>query len=203
VPGEYVVTLRAGGKEESKTVKVGIDPRAPVPMADLQAQLDAALALRDMTSRVNTLVDRTNNVVQQLTALHDRLKKSPPRTTTTTNEGHDGDGAAQQIVPNELLTAVAAALDTTKKLLEEDLTRPSPGMGYRQYPRLREEIQSLAGSVSRAVARPTEPQLLRMKELQEELDGAIARFTRIQNEQIAKINEMMKAAPYIATEPVK
>src|SRR5204862_7326249 len=90
IPGEYVVTLRAGGKEQSKTVKVDIDPRVPVPIADLQAQLDAGLTLREMTSRVNRLVERANNLVQQLTPLQDRLKRSPARTTTPTDEGHGG-----------------------------------------------------------------------------------------------------------------
>ena len=204
VPGDYTIKLRAAGREESKTVRVETDPRAPVSAADLQAQFDAALTLRDMTSRVNTLVERANNLVQQLTALQTRLKQSPVRTTSSTNQGHGGDGDAQAASgANELANAVGSALDTTKKLLEDDLARPYPGMGYRQYPRLREEIQSLAGAVSRAVARPTDPELLRMKELQQELDDAVARLNRIQNEQIAKINELMKAAPFIITEIVK
>src|SRR5207245_3429032 len=203
IPGDYVIKLRAGAKEDSKTVKVDVDPRASVAIGDLQAQLDAGLTLRDMTSRVNTLVDRANNLVQQLTALKERLTKTPVRTTTATSQGHGGEAGEQVNGSNELLNAVASALETTKKLLEDDLARPSPGMGYRQYPRLREEIQSLSGSVTRAVARPTDPELLRMKELQQELDAAVGRFTRIQTEQIARINEMMKAAPFIVTEAVK
>jgi hypothetical protein len=137
-------------------------------------------------------VERANCLLQQLTTLQDRLKRSPVRTTTT-------DGPA----PGDLLNAVNAALDASKKLLEDDLTRPYPSMGYRQYPRLREEIQSLSGSVSRAVARPTDPEALRMKELQQELDEAIGRLNRIQTDQVGKINEMMKAAPFIQTETVK
>jgi len=207
VPGEYTVRLRAAGKDESKTVRVDIDPRSPVSMADLQAQLEAGLTLRDMTSRVNTLVDRANNLVQQLTALQTRLKQAPVRTTTVTNqgEGHGGDGAAAPQAPasRDLQGAVDAALTATKKLLEDDLTRPYPGMGYRQYPRIREEIQSLSGAVTRSVDRPTDPEMLRMKELQQELDDAVARFNRIQTEQVARINEMMKNTPFISTETVK
>ncbi len=215
VPGEYVITVRAAGKEQSKTVKVAMDPRVPASAADLQAQLDAALTLRDMTSRVNTAVERTNTLVQQLTALQDRLKRAPVRTTTPTSPaagvagGRSGPsvGAAavgQQAAPsNELLNLVTAALGASKKLLEDDLTRPYPGMGYRQYPRLREEIQSLGGSVSRAAARPTDPEMLRMKEQQQELDDAIGRLNRIQTDQVARINELMKAAPFIVTETVR
>ena len=203
VPGEYVVKLRAAGKEESKTVKVDIDPRAPVPMADLQAQLEAGLTLRDMTSRVNTLVGGANSLVQQLTALQTRLKQSPGRPTSTSQEDGQGGAAAQVGGSRELQTMVDATLTAAKKLLEDDLARPFPGMGYRQYPRLREEIQSLNGSVTRAVARPTDPELLRMKELQQELDDAVSRLTKIQTDQVAKINQMMKAAPFITTETIK
>jgi hypothetical protein len=42
-----------------------------------------------------------------------------------------------------------------------------------------------------------------MKELQQELDDAVARLNRIQNEQVGKINEMMKTMPFISIEPVK
>ena len=42
-----------------------------------------------------------------------------------------------------------------------------------------------------------------MKELQQELDDAVARLNRIQNEQVGKINEMMKGTPFIVTEPLK
>jgi photosystem II stability/assembly factor-like uncharacterized protein len=203
VPGEYTVTLRAAGKDISKAVTVDIDPRAPVSMADLQAQLEAALTLRDMTSRVNVAIERTNSLVQQLTALEERLKRSPVRTTTTTNQGHDGGESQSTAGSSELTTLVSSTVAASKKLLEEDLTRPFPGMGYRQYPRLREEITSLSGSVSRAPARPTDAELLRMKELQQELDEAVGRLNRIQTDPIAKINDMMKASPFITTETVK
>jgi hypothetical protein len=217
VPGEYIIKVRAAGREESKPVKVEMDPRVPVSAADLQAQLDAALTLREMTSRVNLTIQRANDLVQQLTALQERLKRSAPvRSPSTSSPGAGGtssgpsvDGAngvatgVQPAASSDLLALVTAALDASKKLLEDDLTRPYPGMGYRQYPRLREEIQSLSGSVSRAAARPTDPQMLRMKELQQELDDAVARFNRIQTEQVSKINELMKTAPFIQMEMVR
>jgi len=83
------------------------------------------------------------------------------------------------------------------------LARPYPSMGYRQYPRLREEIQSLGGSVSRTAARPTDPEMLRMKELQQELDADIAKLNRIQSEQVGKINEAMRNAPFIQIETIR
>jgi len=147
------------------------------------------------------LVDLTNNLVQQLTALEARLKKAPVRTTTSTSQV-DGDGGVQPAA-GDVAALVTSTLHETRTMLENDLARPFPSMGYRQYPRLREEIQSLSGSVTRAVARPTDPELLRMKELQQELDQAVARLNKIQTDEIAKINERMKTAPFVVTEVVK
>jgi hypothetical protein len=98
---------------------------------------------------------------------------------------------------------VTAALRAVTRLRDDDLTRPYPNMGYRQYPRIAQEIQSLAGAVSRAPFHPTDGQLLRTKELAAELEQAVAALTRIQTEQIGRINDLMKTAPFIVTEPVK
>jgi hypothetical protein len=98
---------------------------------------------------------------------------------------------------------VDAALAAVLALRDNDLTRPYPNMGYRQYPRIREEITSLSGSISRAPARPTDGQALRMRELTEELDRAVSALNRIQTDQIGPINEMMKNMPFIVTDTIR
>jgi photosystem II stability/assembly factor-like uncharacterized protein len=204
LPGDYTVTLRAGGREQSKPVTVDVDPRVPTTAADLQAQLEASLALRDLTARANAVVDRANSLVTQLTALQERLRRTTPRITTSPSDGdNNGNGGQPQAPGRELAAAVDAALKAVQTLRDNDLARPYPNMGYRQYPRIREEMTSLSGSVSRGFARPTEGQALRMKELTEELDRAVAALNRIQTDQIGKINEMMKAAPFIITETIR
>ena len=98
---------------------------------------------------------------------------------------------------------VDAALKAIQDLRDDDMARPYPGMGYRQYPRIREEINSLYGAISRAPFPPTEGQALRMRELAQELDGAVAKLNQIQSDQIAKINDAMKAQPFITVETIK
>jgi hypothetical protein len=198
VPGEYRVTLRAGGQEVTKTVAVDMDPRVPVAAGDLEAQLEAALAMRDMTSRANALVDRANSLIAQLDALQERLR----RPITARAAGGPGGTAGAQPEP-DLAGAVEAALGAVTTLRDRDITRPYPNMGYRQYPRVREEITSLSGAIAGAPNRPTEGQALRMKELAEELDRAVAALNRIQTEQIGKINELMKGLPFIVTETIR
>ena len=208
LPGDYTVTVRAGGISQTKTVTVDVDPRVTTSAADLQAQLDASLALRDLTARANAAVDRANSLATQLTALQERLKRTTPRAITSTSDG-DGDGNGGRAQPkgsaasSDLSSAVDAALKAVQTLRDDDLARPYPNMGYRQYPRIREEITSLAGSVSRGFSRPTEGQALRQKELTEELDRAVGALNKIQTDQIGKINELMKSTPFIVTETIR
>ncbi|MFY9570046.1 MAG: hypothetical protein WAV20_01430, partial [Blastocatellia bacterium] len=66
LPGDYTITLRAAGKQLSKTVRVGLDPRVKVSDADLNAQLDAALKLRDLSSTLNGVLSRVDDLTRQL-----------------------------------------------------------------------------------------------------------------------------------------
>jgi photosystem II stability/assembly factor-like uncharacterized protein len=183
LPGEYTITLHADGKELKKAVTVEMDPRVPATAADLQAQLQASLTLRDLTSRANAAIERTNSLIAQLAALQERLRRDK--------------------VTGALPAAVDAALASVTKMRDDDLTRPYPNMGYRQYPRIREEIQSISGAISRAPNRPTEGEALRMKELDAELDGRVELLNKVQREEIGKINDMMKNMPFIQTETIK
>jgi hypothetical protein len=148
-------------------------------------------------SKANAAVDRANSLVDQLTALKKRLTTASRVRTTSTQAEADGVGAAQP-ASADVSALVATALDAITRVRDDELTRPYPRMGYRQYPRVREEIQSISGAVSRAPMRPTEGETIRMKELATELDQAIGKMDRIQAEQIDRINEMMKSMPFIA-----
>src|SRR5207253_4064833 len=57
MPGEYTATLRANDKTLTTKIQVRADPRVAVTLADLKEQHDVALAIRDLTSRANTLLE--------------------------------------------------------------------------------------------------------------------------------------------------
>ena len=177
LPGDYKATIKAGGRELTTTVKVATDPRLQTSAADLQAQHDALVALRDLTSRTNAMIDRADDVIRQLKALQDTLKN-----------GTEKANPATVAAVNRALEQVTAFRWT--------LTREIP-MGYRFPPMLREEIQSIASAVASATARPTDPQMLRLQELTADTTSAEARLKDSVAAGIAEVNRLLSGQPHI------
>lgn len=179
VPGEYDVTVKIDGKELTHSVVVEADPRVTdVTQADYETQLVAALALRELTSRVHGLIDSAASLHSQLEHLEDILGDS------------EREDAELQI------EAVGTALQEVEAL-ENKLQRPIPGLGYRQYPRIREELRSLTRAINVAAARPSEPQLARLETLKEETRQVVEGLDRLLSMTIRDVNNMLGAYPNI------
>lgn len=178
IPGDYTVTLVVGGKEYTKPVRVDLDPRANVTTADLVAQRDAAMSLAELSNSVTQILNRTNNLITQLTGLVDNIKRNAPNEKDALNEAE-------------------TSLKELREFRDSKLTRPIAGLGYRQYPRLREEVQSLSGSVARGVSRPTDSQVLRQGELVKETGETQQQLNTIVNTRISRLNQLLKNLPHI------
>lgn len=74
LPGTYTVRMTAGAETQSQTLAVKADPRWNVPMADLVAQFDFLIGVRDRVSEANEAVLTARDVKSQVT---DRLKQAP------------------------------------------------------------------------------------------------------------------------------
>lgn len=197
VPGEYTVTINAGGQTMTKTARVATDPRTKIPEADLQAQLDTLLALRELLSRVNGVIDRTEDLTKQLTTVAEVLKKQAP--ATTTSSAGNGDGGAREGVQSGAPGQAGAALEKAiadVKSLRSQLTRPIP-MGYRYPPQLREEVSSLASAIGGAMARPTDPQTTRLDELKRETERVVSTLNTFVTKTIPEINAMLAQTPHV------
>jgi galactokinase len=135
---------------------------------------------------------RTNNLIRQLTALRQQLVQSG-----------EFDGQATPANANARRAAdprVAQVNDAVRKLTQlrdSAITRPMPELGYRQYPRLREEVTTIGRMISGPTAPPTEAQIRRYGELVGETDRVDGALNAIVAGEIGKINEMMRASPRI------
>ncbi|HEV8411402.1 MAG TPA: hypothetical protein VGQ30_12895, partial [Gemmatimonadaceae bacterium] len=162
LPGTYTVTLQVQGKSYSKPVTISLDPRSDMTLAQQQAQYTAALAMQDVSTRVNRVIGNIDDVTRQLTALQTTLRAAP-RDSSSSNV-------------TAALNEVNISLAQLKQFKDSVLARPLPGLGYRQYPRLREEVQTVSGMISRPMMPVTAGETLRSGELVTEEAQAQARF---------------------------
>ncbi|MFN8668408.1 MAG: hypothetical protein U0164_14620 [Gemmatimonadaceae bacterium] len=182
LPGTYQVTLVVNGKRYTKPVTVRNDPRIEMTPTQVAAQHDAAITLERLSQRVNRVIANTDDILSQLTNLQSTLRRAPRGQNTP---------------------AVLAEVDSTIKDLrhfrDSVLARPLPGLGYRQYPRLREEVQSVSGSVSRTQWPVTAGEQLRSNELKEESDVAQGRLDQIISIRVGKINTLLAGTEHVIT----
>ena len=207
LPGEYKVSVRVAGRELTRPVRVSIDPRVEVTPAVLAEQHEAAFAALRLVARVNQIQERTDDLLDQLKTLGEQLSREPAQreiTSTASNGNGNGNGHEQPgPAASPLAADVQRAITTLKKFRDDELVRPLQGLNYRQYPRLREDVQSLAGSIQRGFRPPNAGEKLRLQELGVELDKAAAKVNQVINTDVARINEALRARPRIAIDPVK
>ncbi len=177
MPGTYTATLRGDGWERTRSFEVRGDPRVEMTNAQYQAQFDAVVALRDLTSRVNQAIGAAESVMKQLGDLAETLETA----------GDDG-GIVQRV--KDAHAAVREVSDTY-------LRRPPPRMGYRQRPRVAEELRSLMGSISNVEAPPTEPQSNRLVELRGEVQTAIDALNVVFDTKIRDLNDELGDRPHV------
>lgn len=182
-PGDYKVKLVANGQTLELPFTLRQDPRIKISAEELKLKATTTLAIREMLSETNRIINESDAVMKQLDEVSRKL-----RTT--------GDKATADLVKE--------ATRKMKEFRDEVLRRPPPAMNYRSRPRLREEVQSLMNTVDGADARPTVQQLGRVKELEQEVSEAKATYRKILDTDIAQINDKVKDMPQIVvSKPVK
>jgi hypothetical protein len=98
-----------------------------------------------------------------------------------------------------VLTEIDGTVKDLRHFRDSVLARPLAGLGYRQYPRLREEVQTVSGMVSRPQWPMTAGEQLRFGELRTESDGAQARLDGIIKDRVGKINDLLKGTQHVIT----
>ena len=182
LPGTYTATLEYEGRELSTTLEVRGDPDVDTTLAEYQEQFDALMRVRELTSKVNELIDTVFDLNGQLATLSGRLDEA---TIENVEQIAEQVGTAQQQLAD----------------LDNKLQRPPPRMGYRQYPRLSEELANLNGNIGATQNRPTEGQSVVLEELDQEAQERIAELNEIISTTIAELNNLLQGLPRITTEP--
>ncbi len=180
VPGSYTATVIVGDgeMEGSTTFEVRGDPRLEMPQAHYQAWHDATQSLIDLSSEANQMLDQVAKLQTQLASLKENV-----------GDADVEDGAAVR----EQIDTVTVQLED----LDNKLQRPPPNMGYRQYPRLSNEVSRLTSSIAGTQARPTESQMTVLSELESEVAERRVELQGIINGAIRELNQMLGNLPAV------
>ena len=180
-PGNYTARLKVNGEVLETPIEVRADPRVELAQEDYDSRTKTLLELRELLSQTNTMINNTNTYDTQLEELKRKLGQS---------EGPSVD--------ESLLDDIDGAKERISELQDDILKRPPPAMTYRQRPRLREEIRSLMRAINSATAKPTQPQLSRLEQLNGEVNEAQEILGQIINTDIQRINDKTKNIPQIS-----
>ncbi|HXG82891.1 MAG TPA: hypothetical protein VNI84_02595 [Pyrinomonadaceae bacterium] len=175
VPGVYTVKLFIGDKvQQERKIEVRVDPTVSITAADLQAQSDLAIKLRDMNSTLNDglrLLDSAKQQAEQIERVaKDRLTEVPAEVT-------------------KALTDYKKRVDTiTGDLVvgEED--------GIRASSKLSDQIGGLYGSVSGGNFAPTSAMREQFGLLQTQMPPKIAEINRFISDDTARLNAVLQKA---------
>jgi photosystem II stability/assembly factor-like uncharacterized protein len=166
-PGSFSATLEVAGQSLSKTFLVRGDPAVETSQADYEARTAAALRSREIQSSLNRMIGQVVDLRSQVSALQEAIQ---------------GKDLEERITP--LADAAAEALEA----FENTLRRPPPRMGYRQYPRLSEQLSFAVRGFTGSQARPTEGQLQVVGEVAAAIEEARQTFRGIIDGPIADLN---------------
>ena len=182
LPGTYTVKLFVGEKTFERPVVVRLDPAVTVAAADLRAQLDMALRLRDMQSAANTALRTLDSIKSQLEFVERTAKD---RLTE---------------VPKELSDRLAEQKKRVEEL-QHKLAQPEGGLGFEGRAQLVDKIGGLFFTVDTTNAAPTPAQRELHAELQKEFDTKIAEVNRFLREAVPPLNDLLRRfdAPTLMT----
>lgn len=177
-PGRYQVRVVADGQERTAWLEVLQDPASDAPDADMRAQLDLQMELREMSDSTAALIDRVEWSRKGLMDLEDRLEGEP----TYADVLEAGEALGQLLVDLEMslvdlrLSGGAARQDTVR------------------WPRqLWAKISSLAGYSTGSDDRPTD-QMLEVRDLyRQQLASHLQRWAELAETDIAQFNRMLNA----------
>jgi hypothetical protein len=168
VPGQYQVRLTANGESQTQPLQILMDPRLPLSQADLEAQLELKLAIRDRLSE-------THAALNQITRVRRQVQEWQRRTSGTRLVD-----AGQQL--EQELTAVE------RELMNMDAQKPRPGPS-----RLKEKLAILSSMIDESDHAPTQGARDVYGVLSAELEQHRQRLASILDQRLPEFTELLRS----------
>jgi photosystem II stability/assembly factor-like uncharacterized protein len=166
LPGTYQVRLTVDGRSQTQPLVVAKHPLRNTPDADLKAQFDLALQIRDKISEANRAVIEIRRIK---TEVEDRLKKSNKREF--------------KLVADRLVAALSA--------VEQDIyqVKNQSGQDPLNFPiKTNNRFASLLGMTLRGEGRPTANTYPIFEDLKKELKAETDRLDKVMGEELKAFN---------------
>jgi len=173
VPGAYKARLSYEGKSQTVAFDVLKDPRAQSTQADLQAQFDFVMSVRDKLSETHEAIKQIREVKSQVSALTKRLGK---------DDAKDIADAAKGLT--EKLTKIEEALYQTKNRSGQDpLNFPI---------RLNNKLSYVGSLAGRGDYRPTDQMIAVRNDITRQIDAELLSLKTVLEKDVAAFNDLVK-----------
>ncbi|HVX29087.1 MAG TPA: glycosyl hydrolase, partial [Nitrolancea sp.] len=177
VPGTYKVRLTVGNESQEQPFSILRDPRISASQADLQAQFDLLVKIRDRVSDAHRAVNKIRALRTQLDGWEKRLDAQQETIATA-------DTLLESVKSlKEKLTSVEDALVQVKS--ESPLQFPS---------RLNSKMATLSAFVDNADFAPTTQTKEAFEELSTRIGNELQRLNDIETNDLAPFNEALRQA---------
>ena len=165
-PGSYTVDLAVDGTTYSQPLTIEPDPRVSGNQADLEAQFDLLIKIRDKINETHAAVDRIHSIRGQVRQATSRIDDDAAITA--------GEQIIEKLAP-----------------IEEALAQPR-STDPRQFPNgLNDKLAALPGMISNADTRPPKQYYEVFEKLSDEVDEQLEALNAVIDSDIAKFNEML------------
>ncbi|HLZ22369.1 MAG TPA: hypothetical protein VKQ30_09620 [Ktedonobacterales bacterium] len=173
LPGEYTVRLTVGETIATEKFTVLADPRLPATAADLRAQFDLKLAIRDLVSELHQGVNQIRRLRKQVESWGERAK------------AHEGTEHLSEAASSLIQKLTAAE----RALVNLDLDTPQPGPN-----RLKEKLATLSAMADESDDAPTQGAHEVFVLLQEQTRTELAQLRTLIAEDVTAFNEAVRAS---------
>jgi hypothetical protein len=188
IPSMYKVRLNIDGKAQTQDFEILKDPRISSTQADLQAQLEFLLEIREKLTETHKAVKQIRTVREQINAYTKRLEAQ--------KESHkDLFDKAKDI--NQKLTKIEETLYQTKN---------QSGQDPLNYPiRLNNKLSALASAAGNGDFRPTDQMHIVKNDITALINAELDKLKTIINAEIPAFNQLVqsKQIPAVVTEQEK
>ncbi len=184
LPGNYKVKLTVNGKTMETTFDLLKDPRTTGTATDIKEQFDFMIQVRDKLSETNKAIKKIRSAREQINRATETMK-----------------GKAEL---KDITDLAKTILDDMKKI-EEALyqTKNKSGQDPLNYPvRLNNKLAALNSEANSSDFKPTVQTKAVYQEIAGKIDEQLTALNKIFNEQIPKLNEMVRAKQFNAVQVV-